>query len=62
METKSLDVWQFRVRTLGRLVRGWAPSEVAALNNESASDDFGELNDTMIKELIIYLIEHMSRN
>jgi hypothetical protein len=31
-ETKSIDRWQFKVRTLRRIVRGWAANEVVALN------------------------------
>lgn len=30
--TNSLDVWQFRIRTLRRMARGWAANEVASMN------------------------------
>ncbi|KAG2613661.1 hypothetical protein PVAP13_4KG399651 [Panicum virgatum] len=30
----SLDIWQFRIRTLRRMIRGWASNEVAALNKQ----------------------------
>lgn len=30
--SSSIDRWQFKVRTLRRLVRGWAMNEVAKLN------------------------------
>lgn len=30
--SKSIDIWQFRMRTLRRLVRGWAMNGVAKLN------------------------------
>lgn len=30
--TKSIDIWQFKMGTLRRLVRGWAMNEVAKLN------------------------------
>lgn len=29
-----MDVWQFRIRTLRKLARGWALNEVARLNKE----------------------------
>ena len=32
----SLGIWQFRIRTLRRLVRGWAANEVASMNKEKA--------------------------
>jgi hypothetical protein len=32
-----MDVWQFRVRTLRRLVRGWANNVVAELNRHKQS-------------------------
>jgi hypothetical protein len=32
LASKSIDVWQFKVRVLRRLVRGWAMNEVAKLN------------------------------
>lgn len=31
-ELRNIDVWQFRVRTFRRLVRGWASNQVALLN------------------------------
>lgn len=39
--TKSMDVWQFRVRTF----RGWASNEVAAINKRKVEliRDFSEL-------------------
>ncbi|KAG2656080.1 hypothetical protein PVAP13_1KG057385 [Panicum virgatum] len=36
-ETKSLDIWQFRVRLFRKMVRGWAANEVAALNKEKVN-------------------------
>jgi len=33
-DSKSIDAWQFKVRTLRRLVRGWASNEMAALNKQ----------------------------
>jgi len=30
--TNCMDRWQFRVRTLRRMIRGWAANEVAAQN------------------------------
>jgi YD repeat-containing protein len=34
-EVLSIDIWQFRVRTFGRLlVRDWAFNQVAAINKE----------------------------
>jgi hypothetical protein len=30
--TRSIDRWQFKIRTLRRVVRGWAANEVAELN------------------------------
>lgn len=32
----SMDVWQFKVRTLRRMVRGWAANEVAEQNKSKA--------------------------
>jgi uncharacterized protein YcbK (DUF882 family) len=29
---KSIDRWQFKVRTLRRMIRGWAANEVVAYN------------------------------
>lgn len=37
MATKSIDIWQFRVRTFRKLVRGWATNQVATLNKAKAS-------------------------
>jgi hypothetical protein len=31
-ESKSIDVWQFKMRTLRRMVRGWAMNEIAQRN------------------------------
>lgn len=31
-ETKIIDIWQFRVRTFRKLVRGWAANQVSLLN------------------------------
>jgi hypothetical protein len=31
-ESKSIDVWQFKMRTLRRMVRGWAMNEIAQHN------------------------------
>src|SRR6185437_766809 len=28
------DIWQFRIRTLRRMIRGWASNKVAALNKQ----------------------------
>lgn len=36
-ESNILDIWQFRVRTFRRLVRGWAANQVALLNKTKAS-------------------------
>jgi len=36
-ESSAIDVWQFRVRTFRRLVRGWAANQVAALNKTKVS-------------------------
>ena len=33
-EKTSMDTWQFRVRMVRRMVRGWASNEVAALNKQ----------------------------
>lgn len=33
-DTKSIDIWQFRVRTVRKLVRGWASNKVASLNKQ----------------------------
>jgi hypothetical protein len=35
--TKSLDRWQFKIRILRRVVRGWAANEVADLNRTKVS-------------------------
>jgi len=35
--TKSIDRWQFKIRTLRRIVRGWAANEVADLNRDKVS-------------------------
>jgi len=32
-----IDVWQFRVRTFRRLVRGWAANQVVVLNKTKAN-------------------------
>jgi hypothetical protein len=32
----SIDVWQFRIRTLRRLARGWAANEIASMNKEKS--------------------------
>jgi len=42
---KSIDKWQFKVRTLRRMVRGWAANEVAVLNKTKTSlmDKFSSL-------------------
>ena len=46
LEPKPLDVLQFRIRTLRRLVRGWASNEVAALNKQKAvlSEEYNKLD------------------
>lgn len=31
-EIKSIDIWQFSVRTFRKLVRGWAANQIAFLN------------------------------
>jgi plasmid maintenance system killer protein len=36
-ENKVIDVWQFRVRTFRRLVRGWAANQVVVLNKTKAN-------------------------
>ena len=35
-QTTSIDTWQEKVRTLRRMVRGWASNEVAALNKHKS--------------------------
>lgn len=30
--SNSMDIWQFKVRTLRRMIRGWAANEIAAQN------------------------------
>jgi hypothetical protein len=44
-----MDRWQFKVRTLRRMVRGWAANEVANLNRNKASliEKFRKLEDIM---------------
>lgn len=32
-EKDSIDIWQFWIRTLRRMVRGWASNEVPTLSN-----------------------------
>jgi len=34
--SNCMDRWQFKVRTLRRMVRGWAANEMAALNKNKA--------------------------
>jgi hypothetical protein len=43
----SIDKWQFKVRTLRRMVRGWAANEVAALNKSKAilTEKFSKLEN-----------------
>lgn len=43
--TKSIDKWQFKVRTLRRIIRGWAANEVVDLNKTKANllDKFSKL-------------------
>jgi hypothetical protein len=36
-QVKSIDRWQFKVRTLRRMIRGWAANEVAAMNKTKAT-------------------------
>lgn len=44
-QAKSIDRWQAKVRTLRRIVRGWAANEVANLNRSKValSKDFTRL-------------------
>jgi exonuclease III/plasmid maintenance system killer protein len=42
-EKKSIDIWQFRVRSFRRLVRGWAANQVA-LNNRAKVQLSAEYN------------------
>lgn len=35
-ESTPIDIWQFRIRTFRRLVRGWAANQVALLNKEKS--------------------------
>lgn len=34
--TDSMDRWQFRIRTLRRMVRGWEANELAAQNKKKS--------------------------
>ena len=45
-ETKSINRWQFRVRTFRKLVRGWAANEVAEMNREKVAlaDEYNRLD------------------
>ncbi|KAJ1254666.1 hypothetical protein BS78_01G043500, partial [Paspalum vaginatum] len=44
---KSIDKWQFRVRTFRRLARGWAANRVALLNKEKR--ELAEIYNTLDK-------------
>lgn len=52
--SKSIDVWQFRVRTLRRMVRGWAANELAAQNKNKVelSKKFTRL-ETLVEDRIL---------
>lgn len=43
--SKSIDRWQFRVRTFRRMIRGWAANEIADLNKTKVelSNEFSRL-------------------
>jgi len=43
--TKSIDRWQFKIRTFRRMIRGWAANEIAQLNRTKAalSEEFSRL-------------------
>jgi hypothetical protein len=47
--SKPIDLWQFRIRTLRRLTRGWASNEIAAMNKEKTALAV-ELNNLELKE------------
>lgn len=57
---RSIDRWQFKIRTLRRIVRGWAANEVAELNRTKASlsRDFTRLEG--ISEVRILSTEELS--
>jgi hypothetical protein len=42
-----MDIWQFRVRTFRRLVRGWVSNEVASLNKKKRelADEYNILDN-----------------
>ena len=48
-ENRSIDVWQFRVRSFRRLVRGWAANQVALLSNNKTmlSQEYGKLDQAL---------------
>jgi len=56
--TNSMDIWQCKVRTLRRMVRGWAANEVAEQNKSKAFfldqfkrlDGLSELRDFSVEE------------
>jgi hypothetical protein len=43
--SKSINKWQFKIRTFRRMIRGWAANEIAQLNREkvSLSEEFSRL-------------------
>jgi hypothetical protein len=48
---KSIDRWQFKIRTFRRMIRGWATNEIAQLNREKValSEEFSRL-ETLAKD------------
>jgi len=52
--TNSLDVWQFRIRTLRRFARGWAANEVASMNKEKVmlALEYNELEKEMESRIL----------
>lgn len=43
----NIDIWQFKVRTLRRMVRGWAANEIANLNKTKSvlTEKFSRLDN-----------------
>jgi hypothetical protein len=56
---KSMDRWQFRVRTFRRLIRGWAANEVAAQNKNKVelSKEFTRLESLL--KIGFYLVKSL---
>jgi hypothetical protein len=51
-EPRPIDRWQFKIRTLRRIVRGWAANEIAILNKTTVSlaEEYNKLDERAERE------------